>query len=269
MPQITVHGLDAYYRDEGGGAPMLLGHSSTGSSGQWRELLKRMSGRCRLVAPDHIGYGRTPMYSGGLPLLEVEIAIVEALMRSIAEPVHLVGHSYGGRLLAQAALRRPEQVRSLTLVEPTLFYLLAPSGRAAEHAEIKAVADRVLHYVGAGSADEAARGFIAYWVGPGAYDAMSDRLREAVRAGTAKLAVEWPAAFEPYGAEAEALAALQMPIQLIVGSRTTPAARAVIDVLRGLWPGAAYAEIEAAGHMSPVTHSHAVNEVIDRFVGSV
>jgi hypothetical protein len=41
-----------------------IAHSSTASSGQWQDLIKRMSGRYRLVAPDHIGYGRTAAYSG-------------------------------------------------------------------------------------------------------------------------------------------------------------------------------------------------------------
>lgn len=269
MPQIAVHGHDVHYRDEGSSVPLLLGHCSTGSSGQWRELFKLMAGRHRLVAPDHIGYGRTAAYSGGIPLMELEIAIIETLMRSIGEPVHLVGHSYGGSLLARAAVRRPEQARSLTLVEPTLFYLLAPFGRAPEHAELTAVADRFIRYVEAGDADEAARGFIEYWVRPGAYDAMDEKLREAVRAGMTKLAVEWGAAFEPYGATPEALSALNMPIHLIGASRTTPSARAVMDVLRGLWPKAAYAEIGGAGHMSPVTHANAVNEIIDTFVSKV
>ena len=268
MPQISVRGLNAYYRDEGTGVPVVLGHSSTGSGGQWRELFKRMSGRYRLIAPDHTGYGRTPAYSGDIPLMEEEIAIVELLVRLTSQPVHFVGHSFGGSVLARAAVRMPEQVRSLTLIEPTLFYLLAPSGRACEHAEIKSVADRVIHYVDANDSAEAARGFIDYWVCPGAYQAMSDRQREVATACMAKLCVEWPAAFEPYGATAEALSALEMPVQLIAGSRTTPAARAVMEELRSLCPRAAYAEIEGAGHMGPVTHAEAVNEIIDTFVGS-
>jgi lipase len=267
MPQISVHGLDAYYRDEGSGIPVVLGHSSTGSGGQWRELFKRMSGRYRLIAPDHTGYGRTPAYSGDIALMEVEIAIVEALVRLTSQPVHLVGHSFGGSVCARAAVRMPEQVRSLTLIEPTLFYLLAPAGRASEHTEIRAVADRVIRYVNENDSAEAARGFIDYWVGPDAYQAMDDRLREAVRASMAKLSVEWPAGFEPYGATVEALSALEMPVQLIAGSRTTPAARAVMEELRCLCPRAAYAEIEDAGHMSPVTHAGAVNEIIDTFIG--
>jgi len=62
------------------------------------------------------------------------------------------------------------------------------------------------------------------------------------------------------------LSALQMPVQLIEGSRTTPAARAVIEILRVLCPRANYAKIDGIGHMSPLTHTEAVNEVIDRFI---
>ena len=162
----------------------------------------------------------------------------------------------------------PDKVRSLTLYEPTLFYLLAPAGRASEHAEIKAVADRVVHYVGQNDAVEAARGFIEYWGGSGAYDAMDDRRREAVT-GMAKLNMEWPTTFNPYGTTIEALSALRVPVQLMAGSRTTAAARAVMDVLRGLWAEAPYAEIENAGHMGPVTRAGAVNEIIDAFVSRV
>jgi pimeloyl-ACP methyl ester carboxylesterase len=267
MPQISVNGLDAFYRDEGSGVAVVLGHSSTASSGQWRELFKRMCGRYRLLAPDHIGYGRTPAYSGDIALMEQEIAIVEALVDLTSQPVHLVGHSFGGSILARVAVRRSSQVRSLTLAEPTLFYLLARSGRQSDHAEIKAAADRVIRYVGEGDVDEAARGFIDYWTGRDAYDAMDARVQEAVKASMAKLALEWPGGFEPFGATLEALSALQMPIQLIAGSRTTASARGVMDVLRALWPSAAYAQIEGAGHMAPVTHAAAVNEVIDTFIG--
>ena len=34
MPQSVVNGLNVYYRDEGEGSPVVLGHSSTGLSGQ-------------------------------------------------------------------------------------------------------------------------------------------------------------------------------------------------------------------------------------------
>src|SRR5262249_26169262 len=266
MPQMNVLGVEVFYRDEGVGPTVVLGHSSTASSGQWRALSARLQDRYRLIAPDHLGYGRTAAYPGSAPLVEYEVAIIGGLLESAREPVHLVGHSYGGALMARTAVRVPARVQSLTLIEPTLFYLLAATQRMAAHQEIFDQAQRVIRHVDAGDHEEAARGFIDYWVAPGAYDAMDERVRAPVTAGMAKLRDEWPTAFEAQGATLDALTTLRMPIQLVAGSKTTAAAKGVIDVLRGVWPAAEYAEIPGARHTSPVTHAERVNEVIERFL---
>jgi pimeloyl-ACP methyl ester carboxylesterase len=266
MPEIRVEGINVFYRDEGTGPGVLLGHSSTGSGGQWRSLLTRLSQRYRLIAPDHLGYGRTGAYTGMLPLAKHELAILNALIEILDGSAHLVGHSYGGALAARCAVRAPDRVRSLTLVEPTLFYLLAPAGKNSEHSEIRAVADRVIEYVDAGDPLEAARGFIAYWTSPGAFEAMDERTRAAVLAGMPKLRAEWPDAFVGYGACRDALARLTMPIQLIAGSETTPASRAVMGILRAIWPKASYKQVDGAGHMVAVTHAQEVNALIESFL---
>jgi pimeloyl-ACP methyl ester carboxylesterase len=266
MPHMNILGLDVFYRDEGAGPTVVLGHSSAGSSGQWSALFDRLRERYRLIAPDHLGYGRTAAYAGDLPLIEHEQAVIDALLNIGNEPVHLVGHSYGGALMAHAAVRTPGRVRSLTLIEPTLFHLLASTQRTIAHQEIWEVAQRVIRHVTAGNPEEAARGFIDYWVAPSAYDAMDERVRASVMAGMSKVHDEWLTAFEAQGATLEALAALSMPIQLVAGSTTTRAARDVLDVLRGIWPGAGYAEIPGAGHMSPLTHTTRVNDIAERFL---
>jgi pimeloyl-ACP methyl ester carboxylesterase len=266
MPQINVLGANAFYRDEGAGPVVVLGHSSTASSGQWRSLIARLQDRFRLFAPDHVGYGRTAAQAEGSRLVDHELAIIDGLLGSAGVPVHLVGHSYGGALMARMAVRAPERVRSLTLIEPTLFHLLARTRRMHAHQEIWDQAQRVIRHVDAGNAVEAARGFIDYWVAPGAYDAMDERVREPVTATIAKVRDEWPTAFDPTDATLEELAALRMPIQLVAGSSTTRAALGVVKVLRGIWPDAAYAEIAGAGHMSPLTHADRVNEIIERFL---
>jgi len=67
--------------------------------------------------------------------MEHEKTIIAALMDAVAKPVHLVGHSYGGAIMARVAADAPARVRSLTLIEPTLFHLLAPAGKVKEHDE--------------------------------------------------------------------------------------------------------------------------------------
>jgi pimeloyl-ACP methyl ester carboxylesterase len=266
MPQMNVLGVEVFYRDEGVGPTVVLGHSSTASSGQWRALFTRLQHRYRLIAPDHLGYGRTAAYPGGSSLVEYELAIIDGLFQGVSEPVHLVGHSYGGALMTRTAVRTPRRVQSLTLIEPTLFYLLAATQRMAAHKEIFDQAQRHTRFVNAGDPEEAARGFIEYWGAAGAYDAMDERVRAPVTAGMAKLRDEWPTAFEAQEATLYALACLGMPIQLIAGGKTTLAAQGVIEVLRNIWPSAEYAEIVGAGHMSPVTHAERVNEIIERFL---
>jgi pimeloyl-ACP methyl ester carboxylesterase len=128
MPEIRVYGVDVFYRDEGTGPGVLLGHSSTGSGGQWRSLMARLSGRYRLIAPDHLGYGRTGAYIGKEPPVEHELAILHKLIEVLGGCAHLLGHSYGGALAARYAVRAPANVRTLTLIEPALFYLLKPAG---------------------------------------------------------------------------------------------------------------------------------------------
>ena len=266
MPVLASHGVEAFYRDEGDGSPVILGHSSTGSSGQWRSLIDRLSARYRFLAPDHLGYGRTGPYPGGPSVIEHDVSIITGLANLLDEPVHLVGHSYGGAMVSRAAIQMPGNVRSLTLIEPTLFHLLRPAGRDGEYAEIKAVADRVVHYVDAGDTEEAARGFIEYWVGRNAFDSMEARIRSAVTDGMPKLRAEWLEAFDARGATIEALRDIEAPIQLIRGGKSTGAAKAVVDLLREILPGAGFVEIEEAGHMLPLTHPQRVNPMIERFL---
>lgn len=162
MPQVSVHGVNVFYRDKGSGPTVVLGHSTTASSDQWRSLIGRLSNQYRLLAPDHLGYGRTGPWPGDLPLMQHEKAIITTLIDLAGSPAHLVGHSFGGAIMARVAADAPERVRSLTVIEPTLFHLVAPAGKVKEHDEIRAVADRVIQFAEAGKPEEAARGFLEY-----------------------------------------------------------------------------------------------------------
>jgi pimeloyl-ACP methyl ester carboxylesterase len=71
----------------------------------------------RLLVPDRPGHGQSP--NPGRPDdAEADAAWVAQLL---GDGAHLMGHSFGGLVALGAAAKRPQAVRSLTLIEPALF----------------------------------------------------------------------------------------------------------------------------------------------------
>ncbi len=73
----------------------------------------------QLVVPDRPGHGRSP--APGRP--DDAEADGEWVAGLLGDGAHLVGHSFGGCVALAAAVRRPEAVRSLTLIEPGMHKL--------------------------------------------------------------------------------------------------------------------------------------------------
>jgi pimeloyl-ACP methyl ester carboxylesterase len=108
-----VHALDMGRGPEA----VVLIHGLAGSGLWWLRNAEVLARRYRVVIPDLIGFGRTPLV-GRFPSLD---RIVDVLGRWLAaldlSRVHLVGHSMGGQISAQLAATRPERVERLVLVD--------------------------------------------------------------------------------------------------------------------------------------------------------
>ena len=118
---VTEHGARA--------DPVILVHSSGLGSRQWRRTLEALSGSHRVIVPDLIGYGDSSVVSLGERVhFEMDLLALERLIDTTREPVHLVGHSYGGLLALLAALHRPATVRSVSVYEAVAFGVLRSEG---------------------------------------------------------------------------------------------------------------------------------------------
>jgi pimeloyl-ACP methyl ester carboxylesterase len=101
----------------GSGPRLVLTHGLGDRAATWDPIVKPLSKRHALTTWDLRGHGASPrpaqpaQYSQGLALGDLELVVERA-----GAPVHLVGHSLGGYLSLVLALRRPELVRSLTLI---------------------------------------------------------------------------------------------------------------------------------------------------------
>ncbi len=269
MPYFEIHNHNVNYLEIGEGIPIILGHSSASTAGQWKALMTGMSNSHRSIAPDHVGYGKTDVYKGSPDLITLEVDILTHLLDQTDQPVHLIGHSYGGSLVSRLALRFPDQVKSLTLVEPTFFHLLALYDNREGYEEIKTVAERAKTLGEQGDFRAAAQGFIDYWVGPGGFERMKDKIQQFVIAAMPKVGLEFDAIFYPEDNLEETLPELTCPKLLIQGEHTTQAARGVVNILASYWSDASIWECAEGGHMCPVSHPQQVNARISAFISDV
>jgi pimeloyl-ACP methyl ester carboxylesterase len=103
---------------QGSGPEVLLVHGGASPETTWSGL-EHLSRRWTLMYAYRRGFAPSPEPPGGRQDFELDATDICELLDG--RP-HLVGHSYGGVGAAIAAIRRPAQVRSLTLVEPALFF---------------------------------------------------------------------------------------------------------------------------------------------------
>jgi pimeloyl-ACP methyl ester carboxylesterase len=102
---------------QGGGPPLLYLHGTTGLQ-RWPNWLERLSGRFRVVAPQHPGFGE----STGIELLDDFLDLVlyyaDFMEATGLERPAVVGHSFGASIAAELAAIYPGSVDKLVLVAP-------------------------------------------------------------------------------------------------------------------------------------------------------
>jgi pimeloyl-ACP methyl ester carboxylesterase len=256
-------------REAGAGPAVVCLHSSASSSGQWRALMEALAARFRVVAPDLYGAGKCAPWPHARPMrLDDELALLRPVFDAAGKRFHLVGHSFGGAVALKAALAHRGRLLSLVLFEPVLFSVLvaaAPGSAAAQ--EIVAVREDTTRLVGAGDLVAAARRFIDYWMGDGAWAATPPARQPALAAAMSSVIPEWHAAFDEPTA-LPALATIDTPTMLMTGTRSKASARAVTRLLATVLPRAQVVEVEGADHMAPLTQPGRINPLIERFLAS-
>jgi pimeloyl-ACP methyl ester carboxylesterase len=238
--------------------PLLLVHGATADHTTWRAVGPRFAISRRVFAMDRRGRGA----SGDAPsyAIEREFEDVAAVAETLATEVDVVGHSYGGRCGLGASLLTPA-IRRLVVYEgapvpPGMTY--RPQG----------LVDAVRAALARGDNDAALSTFLAGIVG------MSDAALEAYRRDPV-----WPArvaaahtilreieaeATEP--ASIEGLAAVRVPVLLILGSISRSPFRIGTEALAARLADARVATIEGAAHAAHHTHAPEFVALVERFL---
>ena len=118
----SVRGTTMAYVQEGAGRPLVLLHGNPTSSYLWRNVMPRLRGHGRVIAPDLVGHGDSAKLEGtgdARYSLAEHQAYVDALLTEldVREDVVLVGHDWGGPLVFDWARRHPDAVAGIAYLE--------------------------------------------------------------------------------------------------------------------------------------------------------
>lgn len=179
--------------------------------------------------------------------MESEALLAALDARGWTHPIDIVGWSYGGVIALDLALEHPDRVRSLTLVEPSAFWVLPDHGRSdPEVKKLEAterrwatgvseddLADFLVH-VGAVPADESPREHPRWpvWV----------RHRQALGANYPEF---------DHSDDIARLRSFSKPVLLVTGEGTPSYFRLVIDALDRALPKSRVVELPG-GHVAPL-----------------
>lgn len=255
-----------FFREAGDGPAVICLHSNASTSGQWRGLMDSLAPRHRVLAPDAYGAGQGPAWPATGHSLSAEVALLEPLFARAGGPCVLVGHSYGGAVALLAAALHPHRVRALVLYEPTLFALVDAQSPPPNGVDgIRAIARAAGAAAAAGDGETAARLFVDFWTGAGAWDAMPVQRRPAIAQSALNIAGWWRAlSTEP--TSLAAFKALAVPVLYLTAGRSPESAHAVARVLVPALRDVRVVHFEHLGHMGPVTHPALVNAEIASFL---
>ena len=115
---VTLDDQQVYFEDRGSGEVILLIHGFGSSAYSWREVITELERDFRVIAVDLSGFGFTerPREMTAYTRYAQGELILKLLDELGIEKAHLVGHSYGGAVGAALAVRSPERIETLTLL---------------------------------------------------------------------------------------------------------------------------------------------------------
>jgi triacylglycerol lipase len=115
--QVEIFGQKIYYLEAGSGPEVILLHGLGGDKGNWRMTLPVLAAKFHVYAPDQIGFGQSDK-----PQINYRVATLVDFLNAFYKKLGiakatLVGNSLGGWAAMDFALKYPDKVNRLVLVD--------------------------------------------------------------------------------------------------------------------------------------------------------
>lgn len=244
MPDAYVNGIRLYYEEHGDGAAIVCVHGGGSSALMWAGALEELARLGRVIAYDRRGCTRSERpepyeHTTVAEQADDAAALLDALA---ASPAIVIGRSYGGAVAVDLALRYPDCVRALVLLEGDALGL-----STAGLEWTKGIRDRLRAVAAQEGVDAVYETLIGDVVGEGAWDTMPDEVRRILTQNGPALLAELHYAEEAMP-DASAFARIDQPTLLVAASESPPEQREMTNAMADAMPNARTALV-AGGHL--------------------
>jgi len=247
----------------GDGPPVVLVHGFAASNYDWAYLQPKLSDKgYQVYAPDLIGHGDSPHINSqlGITFEEIYSSFCDWIdSQKFKQEFRLVGHSLGGLISMNYAMKNPKSLRSLVLINPYYTknqlnpFLKYISGNPAPYRNfLRAAPPWLIHLIV--SLD--IRGYIHYEDG-----AREQKARDVSRA--APEIVYIPGSIPQFS---DHIAEINLPTAIIWGMKDSTLKPGSFIELRDLLPNATSKAIVGAGHQPHLTKPDQTNQIIIEFM---
>ena len=243
MPEVRANGVSLYYEEHGTGAPILCIHGTSGSAAVWADAAAELANRGRTIIYDRRGCFRSerpvPYATNVHEQADDAAALIDALA---AAPAVVVGRSYGGETAIDLALRYPDRVRALVLLEASLLSLSDAAVRWAESVkqEVFAVADVDMSRV--------AETFLRRVLGDATWEGFPEPAKQMFTANGPAIVAELRGGAGFLEVGVERLGTIVQPTLIVAGEDSPPAFAEVTNLMAEAMPSAKVEWVEG-GHL--------------------
>ncbi len=272
MPTLSINGAQIYYEDS---APnqdnlpqdqqkpvLLFAHGLLWGTHLYDKQVEHFKSSYRCIAFDFRGQGKSEVTKSGYDmdsLAEDAIALLEALEIS---KCHLVGLSMGGYVAQRVALKRPDLLHSLILLD---------TGAEAENPEKKADYKKMLRAIHWLGIKRISKKVMPIMFGE---TFLNDKSRkqeyktwlEHLRQNNKKGAMRATAGVIERDGVLSRLPDINLPTLIVVGDEDKPTPYEEAQKMHFAIKGSKLAVIKQAGHSTPVEQPQRLNQVMSTFL---